>query len=399
MKNVSAPVALACLFAAYATGEPAQAIAEKGIVFLEDGKLPEAELQFARALKVNPRLFEVQNLMGVALDREGKHKEARGYFTKAIELRKDYAPAHANLGLNAIEAQDYRLAITEFRRTLALDPRQPNANALRYNLALAFYRKGEYALSLRALEEVHDPAARDPGYFALAGSDHRELGNSREAVESLRKAADGEPENSHYLYDLAIGLIQSGAAGEALQRLDAGVRRCPACADLYAALGVACYAAGRNEESAANYRKAIELDPTAADIRAALGDLYGAAGAFDKSAIEYETALRLDPGNVSYLVKQGRNWIRLQQLAKAETAFRKALAADPRNVDAYFNLGKMAARQGDAQAAVRRFEKAAELDPENSAALYQLGLAYRKCGQLQKAALAMNRFRQLNLDQ
>ncbi len=389
-------VALACIFAAFAFGEAPEAIAEKGIAFLQDGKLQEAESQFARALRMNPGLFEVQNLMGVVLDQQGKHKEARSFFLKAIELQKTYAPAHANLGLNAVALQQYRPAAAEFRKALKLDPKQSNANELRYDLALALYRSAEYEQSLHALEEIQDPAAHDAAFFALAGSDHRELGHAPQAVENLRKAADSEPDNEHYLYDLAISLIQSGATGEAVRRLEAGVERCPKCASLYAALGVACYAAGNNDESAKHYETAVRLEPNAADIRAALGDLYSAAGAFEKSTLEYEAALKLDPGNASYLLKQGRNWVRLQQSDRAEQTFRRVLAADSRNVDAYLNLGKIANERGDFAGAIRNLEKATELDPENSAAVYQLGLAYRKSGQTQKSTAAMNRFRQLN---
>jgi tetratricopeptide (TPR) repeat protein len=379
-----------------APAESPEAVAEKGIAFLQDGRLREAEAQFSLALKLNPRLFEVQNLMGVALDQEGKHKAARGFFLKAIELRNDYAAAHGNLGLNAVWEQDYRLAIVEFRKALTLDPKQLNRDELRHNLALALYHSGKYEQSLRILGEMQDSAARDAAFFALAGADHRELGHGPEAAENLRRAVEREPENPHHLYDLAIALIQSGATEEAIGHLKEGVQRCPKCANLYAALGVACYAAGKPDDSASYYETAVHLEPGAADIRVALGDLYTAAGAFDKAALEYGTAIRLDPANTTYLVKHGRNWVRLQQPEKAEQVFRQVLAMDPRSGDAYFQLGKIANERSDSAAAVRNLEKAVEYDPENQAAFYQLSLAYRKSGQAQKSAAAMNRFRRLH---
>ena len=102
--------------------ERPEAIAEKGIAFLEAGRFEEAEQQFARALRANPNLIEAQNLMGVALDQQGKHSEARAYFLKAIRLRSDYAPAHANLGLNAVQSGEFKLAAAEFRKSLTIDP-------------------------------------------------------------------------------------------------------------------------------------------------------------------------------------------------------------------------------------------------------------------------------------
>src|SRR5882724_13660149 len=137
-----------------------------------------------QALQVNPKLVEVQNLMGVALDRQGKHKEANTYFRKALALRNDYTPAHSNLGLNALQLGDSQLAASEFRRALKLDPYAQNADALRYNLSLALYHLGEYEQSLQVQKQIGDPA-RDAGYFALIGSNDRELGNNSEAIRNL----------------------------------------------------------------------------------------------------------------------------------------------------------------------------------------------------------------------
>ena len=140
--------------------ERPEAIAEKGIAFLEAGRFEEAEQQFARALRANPNLIEAQNLMGVALDQQGKHSEARAYFLKAIRLRSDYAPAHANLGLNAVQSGEFKLAAAEFRKSLTIDPYPQNADDLRYNLALALYRTGEFEQSLQTLSEIRKFGSR-----------------------------------------------------------------------------------------------------------------------------------------------------------------------------------------------------------------------------------------------
>src|SRR5690242_6729139 len=292
------------------SAESPEAIAQKGIALLEAGKPAEAEELFVQALRANPKLIEAQNLLGVALDQQGKHREARASFSKAISLRSDYAPAHANLGLSADQSGEYAMAAAELRTSLKLDPQAPNADDLRYNLALALYRTGGYEQSLDALSKMK-PAVRDASYFALAGSDHRELSHNAEALQNLEKAVNLDPGNADFLYDLSIALIQSGSATDAIGRLSSAVQACSRCATLYAALGVAYFAAGKSDEAQKNYEQAIRLQPDAADLRSALGDLYFAAGAYDRSTTEYQQALKLGPKNVNYLVKLGRNSLRM----------------------------------------------------------------------------------------
>jgi tetratricopeptide (TPR) repeat protein len=372
-----------------------EAIAAKGIAQLEGGNFYGAEQEFAEALRRNPKLVEVQNLMGVALAQQGKHREARVYFLRAIALRSDYSPAHANLAINAVQSEQYQFAVNEFRTALKLDRHPANEDELRYDLALALFHVDDYEQSLEVLGHISNQG-HDAGYFALTGSDNRELGHGAEAIKNLETAVQMDPHNAAFLYDLAIGLIQSGQAKKAIERLDVAIRGCGDCAELHAALGVAYYASGRSDQAASHYETAVRLQPGVADLRGALGDLYFAAGDYRKSTEEYEAASKLDPRNVSYLVKQGRNELRLQQPSKADHLFREVLSIDPNNASAYLNLGKIAVQQGSMNIAVAQLEKAVQVEPENAAAWYQLGLTYKRNGQPEKALAAMNRFRKIH---
>jgi tetratricopeptide (TPR) repeat protein len=388
-------IILSALFFRLANAQSPEAIAEQGVALLQEGKIAEAKSYFSRALKVNPRLYEVHNLMGVALEQAGDHQSAAKSFRRAIQIEKNYAPAHRNLGLNAAEARDYATAATEFRQALQLDAKQDNVDQLRFDLALALYRCGQFEESLRTLDDLSETGSRDAAYYALSGSAKRELGNFAPALIDLNKAVSLDPESDDYLYDLAIALIQAGKAEQALNELDARISRCKNCASLYAARGVACYATGRNDESAKNYQTALRLEPGAADLHVALGDLYSAAGAFERAGDEFDAAVELDSTNIAYRVKQGRNWVQLQQPVKAEALFRNLLLKDPTNFDANFYLGKLASDRGDVASAIRNLKAAVQKQPGNSAALYQLALAYRKAGLPNEAAKTMERFLKL----
>ena len=383
------------LFRSAAYAQTAEAVTSKGIELLQAGRFSEAEKQFSEALRINPRLIETQNLKGVALDGEGRHDEARACYRSAIAANDGFAPAHANLALNAIAREKYPLAISELRRALKLAPYLENAGDLLYNLALALYRTGGYEASLQTLDRL-PVKAHDASYYALAAADKRALGRVGEARADLERALKLDPSNASYLYDLAITLIQNGSPDEAIRRLTSGIEKCESCAELHAALGVAYYATGKNSDAEQHYKTAVRLQPNAPDLRAALGDLYSAAGEYEKASVEYEWASKYDGQNASYLTKQGRNLLKLQQPTKAEAAFRKAITLNPADSEAYLSLGKIANEQGRPADALGSLEKAVSLQPENSTAWYQLALTYKKSGDTQKSAAALKQFRTLS---
>ena len=68
-----------------------------GITYFQQEKLAAAEQEFRKDLQLNPNVPGLQDLMGVVLDRQGKHQEATSFFLEAIDQDPRYAPAHHHL--------------------------------------------------------------------------------------------------------------------------------------------------------------------------------------------------------------------------------------------------------------------------------------------------------------
>ena len=120
-----------------------------GGVWLRQGKLDEATLEFAAATRINPGYVEGRNNLGVALEHAGRLSEAIEQFQDALQLRPDYRPALANLAGAHLLMGDSALrqgldfnAVEEYRAALAV---QPDDAAVENHLGVALVHLGRTA--------------------------------------------------------------------------------------------------------------------------------------------------------------------------------------------------------------------------------------------------------------
>ncbi len=92
-----------------------------GLVFLEQGRLLEAEQALQCSLTVAPKAETFYNL-GIAFRRQDKNREASEAYRRAITMNPAYADAHNNLGEALIELGSFAEARESLARALELNP-------------------------------------------------------------------------------------------------------------------------------------------------------------------------------------------------------------------------------------------------------------------------------------
>lgn len=284
--------------------------------------------------------------------------------------------------LDAARAGRYPEAIGAYEQMLEIDP---GNRGVHYDLALALNHLGRNRESLAALGKPADADA-----LALAGLNHRALGDLASAERDLRAAFTMAP-GPQLAADFGIVLLDLDKRQEA----EKVFRRYPDEVRCLVGLGLAAYSAGKNAEAEKSFAAAAAREPAAADIRAELGDVYFATDRFQDADAAYREAIRLDARIPEYRVKAGRNLLRLDQEAAAQERFREAVRLDPLNSEAHFELGRIAAAARDDEFARLRLEASAAIDPGRGAVHYQLGLLYRRLGDSVRAAASLRRFEQL----
>lgn len=106
----------------------------------KQGKIPEAEARFQRAMAADPKYEEPFFFYGNLLVDQGRSADAIQYLQAAIRNRNDYVPARVVLARALMNEQKWQEAIAGLNETIALDPKHPQPHLL---LSQIYFRLGE----------------------------------------------------------------------------------------------------------------------------------------------------------------------------------------------------------------------------------------------------------------
>lgn len=105
--------------------------------------------------------------------------------------------------------------------------------------------------------------ASDPNTLGLLVEAYEATSDTRRAVETLRRAILGSPENARFYVDLADICMAHGSYKVGIDMVNAGLNRLPNSAALYLARGILYIQLGHYDESKSDFAKAEKLDPKA----------------------------------------------------------------------------------------------------------------------------------------
>jgi Flp pilus assembly protein TadD len=145
----------------------------------------------------------------------------------------------------------------------------------------------------------------------------------------------------------------------------------------------------------------VPLSPSSAEF--VRGNELSQAGKFQEAADEYLKALALDPENVDVLTNLGVAYYNLGKLDEAVEQYTKAVKLAPNDGDIRSNLAAAYVQKYQANGdkdqlnqALQEYKKAVELKPDLAEAHFGLGVVYALLGQNQDAIQAFETFQKLD---
>jgi len=255
-----------------------------------------------------------------------------------VDVRSNLGAAYSALGR-------YEDAIQEYKRALIIDSRN---YAIRFNLALAYYKAAWFAEAATELEKFIAAVPNTPqtanAQLVLADCQVR-LGEYKKVIEMLSPLADADSNDRTLAYLLGSALIGDGQLDKGQAIIDR----------LF-----------RHEDSAEAHLLMASILLLADDAQSALK--------------EAQRALELNPKLPSVQAWYGRVLMRLGDTEKAKVAFKSELATNANDFDSNLYLGVLLRQDKQLEEARSYLQRAIQLRPREQYARYHLAAVYAAAG-------------------
>ena len=184
-----------------------------------------------------------------------------------------------------------------------------------------------------------------------------QVGRPQEALATLRRALELQPDYPGVRKNLGLALMQVGRPQEAVPTLRRALELQPNDPEVQRGLGFALMQVGRPQEAVATFRRALELQPDDPEVHHNLAIAFKIVGQPREAVGEFREALRIRP-----------DW----PLALGELAWLQATSAD--------------ATVRDPSEALRLASRAADLSGGHDASILDtLAAAYAEAGRFAEA--------------
>lgn len=323
------------------------------------------------------------------------------FLRDAIAAAPEYWPAALALWELLDEQERHDEALAEARR---VDPASVTGRRARFAAAMSLTALGRHDEAFAALRALHDEAASPVVLNALGVIQLRRgaTPGTGTAVYYFNEAAERDPDDPDFLFNLGYAYAVEGDRNGALYWLREAVRRAPADGAAHLVMAAVLDADGRATE-AARERELADLLGARADDRGVPGGLErlradlvsGSTGL--AGALITNPAQREQQGLSAFHLERGRRLFDEQQDREAALELRRAIYLSPYLPEAHLLLGRIYQRAGRVSEAIEAF-RIAVWSRETAAARLALATALVEQGQHDDARIEIARVIELDPD-
>ena len=267
------------------------------------------------------------------------------------------------------------------RLRTAIEKYRPNQAEFYSALAAAYATTGAYA---SAIPQYREALRRKPTLAAARRELALALMKTGQASEAVRILETARPDAAT-LNTLGEALLRLGRNGEAAAALRRALRMQDDLLEAQTNLGDALYRLGDRDGAVAALREAIRLSPGSAAANLNLASILDAQGDPDRARFHFERAIRTDPISAVARYNYGRALAARKDDREAEAQLNQAVQLDRRFAEAWVSLGLLRARTGRREEAISFYREALRANPDLAAAHFNLALALLETGQISEA--------------
>ncbi len=210
----------------------------------------------------------------------GKPQEAEQAIAQLDQMSGGDFRTQTGVGVLLARYRLYDAAIQHFQKALEANP---ESDDVKFDLANAYFRKGEYAQALEVLERISPQGQQDDTVLSLLADVQSHLGHTGEAAKILEGAIAKNPDNDQYALSLALDELREGDLASADKTLTKGLARIPDSGKILWGLGIVAALEGNTVEAEARLQRAVELLPEWSASYSVLGVFYYQTGQIAKA--------------------------------------------------------------------------------------------------------------------
>jgi tetratricopeptide (TPR) repeat protein len=296
---------------------------------------------------------------GIAAQKRQDYKTAIDDYRKVLAIQPKMAEARANLGA-ALSANGQFDAAIEADK-LALDV-VADKTAVRMNLGLAYYKKGDMANANTEFLAVHAARPSDARTSLLLGYTDIKLNKAADAVALLTPLEPGRESDMDFEYVLGDAMVESGKEEAGLPRLEKAAKATHS-PDAWFVAATARMRRSEFREARADTDEALAIAPNFPGLYVLAGQARDGVGDQEGAAQLFETVLRTDPKNPTANLYLGTIRLKMRDLDGARPLLETALQLQPGHPFTRLQIAKLNSMTGKYEEAAATLEDLERNDP------------------------------------
>jgi len=355
---------------------------ESGGRYFEQGKYPEAAIQFANAIQVDEKFGSAHYQLAKCRLKLEEWNAAYSELARALELQPDNYDAHLDMANLLISVRDFKQAKTHVDLLLEMRPNNPSVYLSAANLLA---QQGDISEALQLTQKAIAMAPQKWESYVVMAVLQQKTNQPDVAEGDFNKALQLNPKASNARLGLAEFFRARRRLPEAEQQIRTAIDNDSQNPEPRAAL-VRLYVSEDKRDLAEQVLKKVKTDlPLDSSGYRMLGDYYFSIGDLERAGTEYRSLYREHPKDPRVKLNYDQLLILEGRLAEANKLTEEILKDYPGDDDALICRGQIQNRQGHPGDAVDTLQRVLTDDPGNAIAHYHLGVAYNALG---KAPLA-----------
>ena len=391
MLRISTVVLVAILGAATAgcKSDPkvvAQKAFAKGNEHLANAKLPEAIIEYRRAVQADPRLGEARLKLANAYASTGDGVNALREYVRAADLLPEDHAAQTKAGAFMLFASQFQDAQALSLRMLQRNPKDVEAQVILAN-SLAGLKDISGAIS--AFEKAVELDPTRASTYSELGSVQLVTGNKDAAEAAFKKAIEIAPSSASAHLSYSNFLWATGSMPQAEQEMRTTLQLEPNNPTANRAMAM-YYMVTNRAEAAEPHLKLVADNTPGPAAKYFLAEYYLRRGKTDEARATLTPLLKDDAAFVGTSVRLARLEAVAGKNAEAHRLIESVLAREPKNPEALITRGKLYLTENNTVNALSTLKTAVEANPRSIEAHLALAQTYVLRGANKEATTTYN---------